>query len=156
MARVLIVDDDLAIREMLTALIEQETQHETLAADNGREALRALREQQPVDVVVCDINMPVMSGYDLVRAIRADAQLARTPVIITSAGVFLERVAPELDVDVLLEKPFEIGALLACLSYVLNGARKGGRKVRVTRRRAMSTLNHMLRPAQRLSHSAAR
>jgi CheY-like chemotaxis protein len=149
MARVLVVDDDYAIREMLTVLIEEEAEHEVLTAANGREALALLAQEPAVDVVVCDINMPIMNGYELVRLMRADARLARTPVIMASAGVFLERVDPELEVDVLLEKPFEINALLACLAYVLAGVRAGNHKVRVTKRRAMNTLNHMLRIADR-------
>lgn len=149
MARVLVVDDDYAIREMLTVLIAEEADHEVLTAANGREALTVLAQEPAVDVVVCDINMPIMNGYELVRQMRADARLACTPVIMASAGVFLERVDPDLNVDVLLEKPFEINALLACLAYVLAGVRAGNCKVRVTKRRAMNTLNHMLRLADR-------
>lgn len=158
MARVLVVDDDYAIREMLTVLLEEETGHEVLAAANGREAWDLLSApDSSIDVVVCDINMPVMNGYQLVRRIRADARLGATPVIMASAGVFLEHADPQLSVDVMLEKPFEINALLACLSFVLAGVRAGGRKVRVTRHRATSAFNHMLRPAdcQRLGGTAA-
>jgi CheY-like chemotaxis protein len=149
MARVLVVDDDYAIREMLTVLIEEEGQHDVLTAANGREALDVLAQEPPVDVVVCDINMPIMNGYEFVRQMRGDARLVRTPVIMASAGVFLERVDPDLAVDVLLEKPFEINALLACLNYVLAGVRASNSKVRVTKRRAMHTLNQMLRVPER-------
>ena len=149
MARVLVVDDDYAIREMLTVLIEEETEHHVLSAANGREALDVLALDPAIDVVVCDINMPVMNGYELVRRMRADARLAPTPIIMASAGVFLERVDPELAVDVLLEKPFEITALLACLAYELAGVRASNHKVRVTKRRAMHTLNQMLRASER-------
>lgn len=156
MARVLVVDDDYAIRDMLITLIEEETDYDVASAGNGQEALDVLHASD-VDAVVCDINMPVMNGYDLVRAMRADPRLERTPIIMASAGVFLERMDPRVDVDVLLEKPFEINALLACLAYVLASVRAGGRKVRVTRRHAMNTLNHMLRPAERhrLGHTPA-
>jgi CheY-like chemotaxis protein len=149
MARVLVVDDDYAIREMLTVLIEEEGQHDVLTAANGREALDVLAQEPPIDVVVCDINMPIMNGYEFVRQMRGDARLVRTPVIMASAGVFLERVDPDLAVDVLLEKPFEINALLACLNYVLAGVRASNSKVRVTKRRAMHTLNQMLRVPER-------
>ncbi len=136
MERVLVVDDDAVIRDLLAAVLQEETDYEVILAANGREALDRLAESR-VDAVVCDVNMPVMGGVELVRTIRADSRLSRTPVIIISAVETPETLDPRLDIDVMIEKPFDITTLTACLAFVLNGARRDRQHVWVTRRRAV-------------------
>jgi CheY-like chemotaxis protein len=147
MARILVVDDDSVIRELLTAVLEEESDHEVIVAGNGQEALERLAEDT-VDAIVCDVNMPVMDGYELVRAVRAQDDLTDLPILMISAAVSADELDPELQVDLMLEKPFEINALLACVSYVLGRVRAGSRTVRVTRRRAAMSVNRMLRQSR--------
>ena len=96
-ARVLVVDDDRITRAHLTEVL-QRGGHEVLGARNGVEALSlALSEQ--VDLVLTDVNMPTMDGWQLLRLLRARPRLARTPV------VFLTR----LDSDEERLKGYELG-----------------------------------------------
>ena len=149
MAKILVVDDDSVIRDMLAAVLTEESEHEVVLAANGQEALDRLVSEGPVDAIVCDVNMPVMDGIELVRAVRADRELHELPVLMISAAVEPDALDPELEVDLMLEKPFEINALLACVSFVLGRVRAGGRTVRVGRRRAASSVRRLVRDPRR-------
>jgi CheY-like chemotaxis protein len=149
MARILVVDDDAAIREMVSVVLNEESGHEVVVASNGRDALDQLMHDGSVDAIVCDVNMPVMNGVELVRAVRSDPELSELPVLLISAAVDPDGIDPALEVDLLLEKPFEINALLACVSFVLSGVRAGGRSVRVGRRRAVTSARRIVRDARR-------
>jgi DNA-binding response OmpR family regulator len=148
MATILIVDDDVAIRELIAAVIEQESGHEVMKAENGRQALDTLSDS-PVDLVVCDINMPVMNGIELVREMRADERHSALPVVMISANPSLERIDPQLDVDLMLQKPFEVSVLLGCISSALSRVRRGRGRARSIRRRASSSLARSLRVSRR-------
>jgi CheY-like chemotaxis protein len=153
MARILVVDDDSVIRELLTAVLEEESEHDVVVAANGQEALERL-EEAPVDALVCDVNMPVMDGYELVRAVREQEALRDLPIVMISAAVPADDVSSDLEVDLMLEKPFEINALLACIAFVLQRVRAGHQTVRVTRRRAAHSVNRMLRQTRTASSDA--
>jgi len=79
MLTVLVADDEFAVLEVLCMALEGEG-HRILKAGDGADALRIL-VSQPCDVVVCDEVMPVMTGAQLVGAMRADPRLASVPVI---------------------------------------------------------------------------
>ncbi|MFN8378007.1 MAG: hybrid sensor histidine kinase/response regulator [Anaerolineae bacterium] len=80
--RVLVVDDDHATRALLSQVFSATS--EVITVGNGPDALRVLSEQ-PIDVVLLDIMMPVMSGLDVLEAIRRDETLVELPVILISA-----------------------------------------------------------------------
>jgi len=80
MLTVLVADDEFAVLEVLCMALEGEG-HRVLKAGDGADALRVLRSQ-PLDVVICDDLMPMMTGSQLIAAMRADAQLAAVPVIL--------------------------------------------------------------------------
>ena len=109
---VLVVDDDPNIRRMIVAALRREG-YDFLEAPNGREALDVMRAQHP-DVVVLDLMMPVLSGWDVLRE-RADDDLLRSiPVIIISANRDPEvATAVAQGICAFLPKPFDIGALSA-------------------------------------------
>lgn len=152
MARILVVDDDSVIRELLVTVLEEESGHTVIVAANGQDALDQL-EQHPVDAIVCDINMPVMDGFELIRHLRANPAFHDLPVLMISAAARLERIDPALEIDMMLEKPFELSSLLACVGFILNGVRAGTRvgtnTVRVTSRRAAAQLDRVVQ-ARRL------
>lgn len=149
MATILVVDDDAAVLRLLTSILADESGHAVISASNGREALNRLNTEA-VDAVVCDVNMPIMDGIALVRAMRTDESLRDLPVVMISAMVQGGEVAPDLDVDLLLEKPFEVNALIACVSYVLGRVRAGQSSIRVTQRKASDSMQRMIRAGQRL------
>jgi len=109
---VLVVDDDPSIRRMIVATLRRDG-YTFCEAANGREALDQMRDQHP-SVVVLDLMMPVMSGWDVLQAREADPELRRIPVIVVSASREPE-VANAVDKGIcaFLPKPFDIGVLSA-------------------------------------------
>ena len=109
---VLVVDDDPNIRRMIVAALRREG-YDFLEAPNGREALDVMRAQHP-DVVVLDLMMPVLSGWDVLRERADDEGLRSIPVIIISANRDPEvATAVAQGICAFLPKPFDIGALSA-------------------------------------------
>src|SRR4026208_1730957 len=93
MANILIVDDQQMNREVLGALLKY-AGHQLLEASDGAEALESTQRNHP-DLVITDILMPVMDGYEFVKHLRADHSIAHTPVIYYTAH-YLEREARAL------------------------------------------------------------
>lgn len=104
MARILIVDDDLAVSETFTRMLRHDG-HQAFAVGSATLALeRALEE--PVDALILDMRMPGAGGLDFLRRLRADARLRSVPVGIVTGDYFLK--------DEVLA---EIGALGAAVRY---------------------------------------
>ena len=82
--KVLIVDDDMRNIFALAALLEEHGM-EITSADNGREALDILNNRSDLDVVLMDIMMPEMDGYETMQRIRKDARYRRLPIIALTA-----------------------------------------------------------------------
>src|SRR5580704_2847539 len=79
MATILIVDDDSGVRNFLATVLGQRG-HRLLQADNGADGFRYVMAEKP-DLVISDILMPAMTGFELVRRIRSESRSALTPVI---------------------------------------------------------------------------
>lgn len=111
---VLVVDDDPSIRKMIIAALRREGRgYIFVEAPNGREGLDLMRAQRP-DVVVLDLMMPVMSGWDVLRERAQDEEMRRIPVIVVSANRDAElATAVNAGICAFLPKPFDIGALSA-------------------------------------------
>ncbi|MBH0198469.1 MAG: chemotaxis protein CheY [Nitrospira sp.] len=82
--KILVVDDMTTMRRIVKNILKQLGFANVEEAENGQEALQKLRAER-FDFVVSDWNMPVMTGIDLLRAIRADAQLKAIPVLMVTA-----------------------------------------------------------------------
>jgi CheY-like chemotaxis protein len=109
---VLVVDDDPNIRRMIVAALRRDG-YDFLEAQNGREGLDAMRAERP-DVVVLDLMMPVVSGWDVLRERADDPALQTIPVILISANRDPEvATAVAQGICAFLPKPFDIGALSA-------------------------------------------
>ena len=109
---VLVVDDSLTVRKITGRLLTREG-YIVLVAKDGIEALEKMRDQVP-DVMITDVEMPRMDGFDLTRSVRAEETLKGLPIImITSRTAEKHRQhASELGVDVFLGKPYEESELL--------------------------------------------
>jgi signal transduction histidine kinase len=83
MSTILIVDDNASARETLVAMLENQVDHMELAED-GFHALQILRQLQP-DLILLDVMMPGMDGFEVCRRIRAAPQLAEVPIIMLTA-----------------------------------------------------------------------
>jgi CheY-like chemotaxis protein len=111
--RILIVDDQATIRDTLGELLELEG-YQVETAQDGLDALRHLRQAKP-DAVVVDLMMPVLDGWGLARACRADPALADLAMIVMSARPDAAESVAELNVQACLTKPFEVDELLEAL-----------------------------------------
>ena len=110
--RVLVVDDDPSIRRMIVAALKRDG-YTFLEAANGRDALDIMRSEHP-DVVVLDLMMPILSGWDVLQERQNEEELKRIPVIIVSANRDPElATAVDSGICAFLPKPFDIGALSA-------------------------------------------
>jgi len=111
-ARVLIVDDELDIRETIAELLRLEG-HEPFEATDGEQALVRCRQLRP-DLVLLDLMMPGMNGWDFRKAQLRDPAIASIPVVVVSA-VARSR---DLPADGFLQKPFSLDDLLALVRRV--------------------------------------
>ncbi|MDP2181398.1 MAG: response regulator [Actinomycetota bacterium] len=126
MMRVIVADDDESSRYMMTAMLRA-VGHEPVPAEDGVEALRLAR-QEPPDLIVSDILMPTMDGYQLCREWRADEALAQVPFVFYTANytdVGDERFAKNLGADRFLIKPMDPHKLLNELERLLQLAETG-------------------------------
>jgi two-component system, OmpR family, response regulator CpxR len=119
---VLVVDDEQGIRETLCELAEM-VGCSAMAASNGAEALKLLRQRRPC-LIILDLLMPVMSGTELLEAMKQEPSWASLPVIISTsapgrAPAGLPVVAKPIDIDVLCEwmrRTCDCGVLPASLA----------------------------------------
>jgi diguanylate cyclase (GGDEF)-like protein/PAS domain S-box-containing protein len=125
MARVLIVDDDPTSRDLLVTLMRYKG-HEPLEASDGAEALECVRARRP-QLVISDILMPTMDGYEFVRRLRKESDLAGTSVIFYTAS-YHEKEALKLaasgNVARVLVKPCEPAEIIQAIEDVLHGVSK--------------------------------
>jgi two-component system cell cycle response regulator DivK len=82
-ARILIIEDNKANLELAEYLLKA-SGYATLAARDGEEGVRAARKELP-DLIICDLQMPIMDGYEVVRQLKKDPQLRSIPVIAVTA-----------------------------------------------------------------------
>jgi CheY-like chemotaxis protein len=108
---VLVVDDDPDIRDMIGQALELEG-WTVLGAANGEEALRLARDGPRPDVILLDIMMPVMNGWEFVDEQRQDASLAAIPVVFISGDERIKHKATKAGVAGFLKKPMDLMTLL--------------------------------------------
>lgn len=118
---ILIVDDDLNIRKLLRQELEM-AGYSVLEAENGAEALvMAKKKYDHIDLILLDIMMPEIDGFDVLSAIKANEKLAHIPVIVISAYE-VEKKIYRLGAEGFLSKPIDQGKLISTISSLLNGS----------------------------------
>jgi CheY-like chemotaxis protein len=120
--RILVVEDDLATREVMAMLLGAEGYRVT-TADDGRAALEQLRHDSHPDLIVLDLMMPVMDGWEFRNEQLADPQLSDIPVVVCSAAGPLRQHAASLKASAYLDKPVDPSELVAVVqrSFTANG-----------------------------------
>jgi two-component system, OmpR family, response regulator MtrA len=123
MARILVADDDVDIRELVEFKLST-LGHDVVAVSDGAAAVDACQEQRP-DLAVLDVMMPGMSGLDAVRAIRSDPGLSDLPVILLTARAQEGDVDTGFDsgADDYITKPFSPRELATRVQALLGRAR---------------------------------
>src|SRR5256714_8661040 len=119
--RVLVVDDDPDIRELLFTALEDEG-FEVVPAGDGREALAIIRTFRP-DVIVLDLMMPVIDGWQFASELRIrDEGDEDIPIVLLSAARDLRAHAESLSAAEIIEKPFDLADLLPKIARVASAA----------------------------------
>jgi len=112
--KVLIVDDEPHIRALVEQALEdlEDLGIEFLSADNGEDALRLIVGERP-ELVVLDVMMPKMNGYDVCRSVRAEGLVDVKIILLTAKGQELDRsMGEEVGADIYTTKPFDPDELL--------------------------------------------
>ena len=104
--KILVVDDELSIRMLLENFLGDE--YEVITQENGYEALSWLQDGNKSDLILVDIDMPMLNGYDLTESIRKQEGMSNVPVImLSSKQKSADRIKSfEVGADDYLQKPF--------------------------------------------------
>ncbi|MCC6315418.1 MAG: response regulator [Thermomicrobiales bacterium] len=115
MAKILVVDDETAIRNLIVAVLEEEG-YDAIGVASGAAALRVAPTERP-DLVLLDMMMPGMDGRETLCRLREYPETRSTPVIVMSAAVTAEQCGPEA--AAFLPKPFDLVVLLDTIEQAL-------------------------------------
>lgn len=132
--KILLVEDDADTRFALAMLFEMEGFEVVKAADGEEAYLRAVTEHP--DLIVTDINMPKVSGLDLIRLVREDGRIAGVPIVAMSAveKQYLNR-AIELGAVAACQKPIEFDKFISLIAKIVSARRMRNRSHNVPDRR---------------------
>jgi CheY-like chemotaxis protein len=113
MKRILVIDDNASLRSDLLDLLGFEG-YDAIEAENGEVGILAAREQLP-DLIICDISMPVLDGFEVISVLRQHSQTEAIPVILLSAHTDQPTVQKglELGAAAFLPKPYNLDDVLA-------------------------------------------
>ncbi len=117
MAKILIVDDDTTIRDMLDTVLSDEG-YATFQAGNGRDGVELAERLHP-ELILMDIMMPIVDGATAIGQLRENPRTRSIRVIAMSAGSTLLQRVDHLQADGVLAKPFDLDELLANIEFQL-------------------------------------
>jgi CheY-like chemotaxis protein len=122
MKRILIVEDVELNRDLLVQLLEEEEQYDILTAADGAAGVEVAEREHP-DLILMDLSLPVIDGWEATRLIKANAALQHIPIIALTAHAMLgdEEKARESGCDDYLSKPIDEDLLFEKLSHFLEG-----------------------------------
>lgn len=149
MTKILLIEDDLVLRENTAELLEL-SNYEVITAKNGKEGVSLIKTHLP-DIVICDIMMPVLDGYGVLKALSDDEKTKYIPFIFLSAKVKRSdiRKGMNLGADDYISKPFTeeelIGAIESRLAKasILQDLRTGKEFARITKKLELDSLNDL-------------
>ena len=113
----MLVEDDKSIQLTIRHTLELEG-YEVFIADHGRDGLTLLRQMKPPCLVLLDIQMPEMDGYEFLQAKNADPAIAAVPVVVLSATADERRL---LGASEFIRKPFELEKLVEAVERYCGG-----------------------------------
>ena len=114
--RVLLAEDDRAVRRLLQVVLER-AGYEVIPAEDGLEAMK-LALSSPINILITDAMMPNLNGHDLCRFMRNSETLSHVPIILLSG---LEKKVSDGQADAFLTKPVSSEILLECVEKLLAG-----------------------------------
>ena len=115
----MIVDDSVTVRKVTSRLLERQG-WETITAKDGLDAVEQLQEVYP-DVMLLDIEMPKMDGFEVLRSVRRNPRLEKLPIIMITSrtGEKHQQQALELGVNKFLGKPFQEANLISTIEELM-------------------------------------
>jgi two-component system, chemotaxis family, chemotaxis protein CheY len=118
--KILIVDDFATMRKVIRNILKQLGYENIVEAEDGVLGLRAMKSQK-IDFVICDWNMPNMTGLELLKAVRADGDIGTTPFLMVTAEALQENVvaAVKAGVSNYIVKPFTAEILNEKIAKIL-------------------------------------
>ena len=129
MARVLIIDDEAMIRDMLVQILEREG-YETITASDGKDGIKIYREN-PADLIITDLIMPEKDGIETIMELRQDAKDVK--IIAMSGGGKIDpetylQIAKTMGAVEIITKPFDLRELLKTIQELLEQVQYSGGK----------------------------
>ncbi len=134
--RILVIEDDAELREAMQETLALRG-HEVSCASNGRDALQRMRLARP-DLVILDLMMPVMDGWQFRAELKRDPGLADTPVVVISGND--SATAAAVDADLYMTKPIDPRALLHAIEDVLRGRERKLEPARIAQAERLAAL----------------
>jgi signal transduction histidine kinase len=134
--RILLIEDDAELREAMQETLALRG-HEVSSASNGRDALQRMRLARP-DLVILDLMMPVMDGWQFRAELKRDPGLADTPVVVISGND--SATAAAVDADLYMTKPIDPRALLHAIEDVLRGRERKLEPARIAQAERLAAL----------------
>jgi CheY-like chemotaxis protein len=122
---ILVVDDDLDILEW-TSIVLKSAGYGVLTATDGKAALDRLRDGATPSLILLDLMMPGMNGWQFLDELHREPSLTTIPVVIVSGGSYREKEIKSLGVAGYLKKPFDASKLLATVEQSRTGADRRG------------------------------
>ncbi|MBE9224628.1 hybrid sensor histidine kinase/response regulator [Phormidium sp. LEGE 05292] len=115
--KILVVDDSISVRQTL-AMTLQRSGYQVLQAQNGRDALHQIQQNRGIQLVICDIEMPSMNGFEFLNNYRQDATLTQVPVIMLTSrtGEKHRLLAKELGAAGYFTKPYREAEMLQAIA----------------------------------------
>ncbi|ANQ51566.2 response regulator [Flammeovirga sp. MY04] len=140
-SKILVVDDNYSIRELLKGLLEDE--YEVYLAEDGEKGLQLAKDVMP-NLILSDIMMPIKDGYELTKNIRDDNQLCHIPIILLTAknSESSKLKGYEYGVDAYVTKPFNSDTLLARMHSLIENRKNQQKKFRTKVDVAPSEITH--------------
>jgi len=119
--KILIIDDFATLRMSLRSILEQLGYSEIDEAEEGQEAIGKLKEKD-YDLIISDIDMPLMNGFELLNHIKKDDNLKNIPIIFITAEAEREKIveAIKAGLDAYITKPFSISTLQQKIETIFN------------------------------------
>lgn len=116
--KILVVEDDDMIREAMKLFLELEG-YQVFTAPDGKQAIDQLARIPAPELILLDLMMPVMDGYEFLKFRKGSSSISQIPVVVVSA--FFNH-APDLDVQGFVAKPIDFGQLLELIARYAGGA----------------------------------
>lgn len=125
--RILVVDDEASIREVVTLCLQRLGGWDVLTAASGREALQQVKAE-PLDAIVLDVMMPDMDGFTFLKYLRADPETPPIPIVLLTANSYLpdSQFFPQLGIVLTISKPFKPLELVQQIAQGMGWSNKSG------------------------------